>query len=89
MPAPRPDRSTLYRDAVRASLLGLMVNALLGVVKLIGGIVGHSFALVTDVFTASLPRPGGPGQGGGRPTYPQGAIGLAHSVTVRQIRRRR
>jgi cation diffusion facilitator family transporter len=48
MSARRPDRSALYRDAVRASLLGLFVNATLGVVKLVGGIVGHSSALVTD-----------------------------------------
>jgi hypothetical protein len=47
------------------------------------------FALVTDVYATSLLRPGGPGRGDGRPTYPQGAIGLARSVTVRQIRRRR
>lgn len=48
MPAPPRDSSALYRDAVRASLLGLVVNGLLGAVKLAGGIIGHSFALIAD-----------------------------------------
>lgn len=39
---------TLYRSAVRAALAGLAANLLLGVVKLVGGIVGDSFALVSD-----------------------------------------
>ncbi|TWT85475.1 putative cation efflux system protein [Posidoniimonas polymericola] len=38
----------LYRDVTRAATLGLAVNLLLGVVKLIGGIIGNSFALVAD-----------------------------------------
>ena len=38
----------VYRDATRAALLGLIVNMALGVIKLIGGIVGHSFALISD-----------------------------------------
>lgn len=47
------------------------------------------FALVTDVLATTLVRPGGPQRNGRRPTYPQGAIGLARSVAIRQIRRRR
>ncbi|MDR3620078.1 MAG: cation diffusion facilitator family transporter [Paludisphaera borealis] len=50
----------LYREAVRATALGLAVNLGLGVAKLAGGIVGGSLALVSDavnslgdVFTSS------------------------------------
>lgn len=42
----------LYRTASRAALLGLVVNLALGVVKLIGGIAGHSFALVSDAINS-------------------------------------
>ncbi|TWT30437.1 putative cation efflux system protein/MT2084 [Posidoniimonas corsicana] len=38
----------LYRQVTHAAVLGLVVNLALGVVKLAGGIVGHSFALVAD-----------------------------------------
>ena len=48
MPSPPRDSSALYREAVRASLLGLVVNGALGAVKLAGGIIGHSFALIAD-----------------------------------------
>lgn len=48
MAAPPRNCPALYQEAVRASLLGLVVNGLLGVIKLVGGIVGHSSALVTD-----------------------------------------
>jgi cation diffusion facilitator family transporter len=37
-----------YPEVTRAALLGLVVNLLLGVVKLVGGVVGHAFALVAD-----------------------------------------
>lgn len=37
-----------YGEVTRAALLGLVVNLVLGVVKLVGGIVGASFALVAD-----------------------------------------
>ena len=50
----------LYREAVRATALGLVVNLALGVAKLAGGLVGGSLALVSDavnslgdVFTSS------------------------------------
>jgi cation diffusion facilitator family transporter len=42
----------LYRNATRAALLGLGVNFALGVVKLIGGIVGQSFALISDAVNS-------------------------------------
>jgi cation diffusion facilitator family transporter len=42
----------LYRSAVRAALLGLVVNLLLGVVKLAGGVIGHSFALISDAVNS-------------------------------------
>lgn len=38
----------IYRDAMRATALGLAINLALGVVKLVGGIVGDAFALVSD-----------------------------------------
>lgn len=50
----------LYREAMRATALGLVINLALGVAKLVGGIVGGSLALVSDavnslgdVFTSS------------------------------------
>ena len=42
----------LYRDATRAACLGLLLNLGLGVVKLVGGIVGQSFALVADAINS-------------------------------------
>lgn len=53
-------KRTLYREAVRATALGLVVNLILGVAKLAGGIIGGSMALISDavnslgdVFTSS------------------------------------
>jgi cation diffusion facilitator family transporter len=43
---------SLYRDATRAALLGLVVNLALGLVKLAGGIVGKSFALISDAINS-------------------------------------
>ncbi|MDI1352752.1 MAG: cation diffusion facilitator family transporter, partial [bacterium] len=37
-----------YWQAKKVTLLGALVNALLGVIKLIGGIIYHSHALVAD-----------------------------------------
>jgi len=37
-----------YRVAIRATLIGLGVNCTLGVVKLVGGVLGQSFALISD-----------------------------------------
>jgi cation diffusion facilitator family transporter len=41
-----------YRSAIRAALLGLAVNLLLGIVKLVGGVVGRSFALISDAINS-------------------------------------
>lgn len=45
-------RAALYRSATRAILLGLAVNASLGVAKLIGGLAGRSFALLSDAVNS-------------------------------------
>jgi cation diffusion facilitator family transporter len=42
----------LYRQAWRAALFGLIVNLFLAATKLVGGIVGHSFALVSDAINS-------------------------------------
>ncbi len=42
----------LYREASRAALIGLVVNIALGVTKLVGGVVGSSFALVSDAVNS-------------------------------------
>lgn len=49
---PHPDRSKIYHEAIRASLLGIAVNLALGAVKLSGGILGGSFALVSDAVNS-------------------------------------
>ncbi len=41
-----------YREVTRAAILGLLVNLALGIVKLAGGIVGHSFALIADAVNS-------------------------------------
>lgn len=42
----------LYRSATRTAAAGLAINLTLGVVKLVGGIVGQSFALVSDAVNS-------------------------------------
>lgn len=42
----------LYRDAGRAALLGLVINLLLGLVKLGGGVFGRSVALISDAVNS-------------------------------------
>ncbi len=42
----------VYREVHRAASLGLWLNLLLGVVKLVSGIVGQSFALVADAVNS-------------------------------------
>jgi cation diffusion facilitator family transporter len=42
----------LYRDVTRAALLGLVVNLALGVAKLVGGLTGGSFALISDAVNS-------------------------------------
>jgi cation diffusion facilitator family transporter len=44
----RPEKAALYREATRAAELGLVVNGALGIAKLVGGIVAHSYALISD-----------------------------------------
>ncbi len=41
-------RDSIYREAANAALFGLIVNVSLGIVKLVAGILGHSFALIAD-----------------------------------------
>ena len=43
---------SLYRSATRAAVLGLVVNLGLGIVKLVGGIIGSSFALISDAVNS-------------------------------------
>ena len=45
-------RSMPYREATQAALLGLGVNLALGIVKLVGGIVAGSFALISDAVNS-------------------------------------
>ena len=42
----------MYRSAIRTAAAGLAINLTLGVVKLVGGIVGNSFALVSDAVNS-------------------------------------
>ena len=48
----RRDRTKLYTEVTQAARLGLIVNALLGIVKLVGGIIGQSFALIADAVNS-------------------------------------
>src|SRR3954467_14351386 len=47
-----PSRAAQYRQASQAALLGFVVNLALGVVKLVSGIVGASFALIADAINS-------------------------------------
>jgi len=42
----------LYHEATRAALVGLVINLTLGAVKLVGGIIANSFALLTDAVNS-------------------------------------
>ncbi len=42
----------LYRSATRTAAAGLAINLALGAVKLVGGVVGQSFALVSDAVNS-------------------------------------
>jgi cation diffusion facilitator family transporter len=42
----------MYASASRAAALGLLVNLALGAAKLVGGLVGHSFALLSDAVNS-------------------------------------
>lgn len=52
MTSGNPARSALYREAIRAAVLGLIANITLGSVKLVGGILGGSFALISDAVNS-------------------------------------
>jgi cation diffusion facilitator family transporter len=43
---------SLYRSASRAAWLGLIINLVLGLLKLVGGLVGSSFALLSDAVNS-------------------------------------
>ena len=47
-PTPAESRRTLYRQARQAASWGIAVSLGLGLVKLLGGLFGHSLALVSD-----------------------------------------
>lgn len=47
-----PSAKSLYRQATTAALLGLVVNLALGVMKLTAGIIGGSFALISDAVNS-------------------------------------
>ena len=47
-----PTRSALYRKAIRAAILGLVINVVLGAVKLVGGLISGSFALISDAVNS-------------------------------------
>lgn len=42
----------LYREVTKAAILGLWANALLGAVKLTGGLISGSFALIADAINS-------------------------------------
>lgn len=44
--------SHLYNEVTQAAFVGLVLNLLLGIVKLVGGIVGNSFALIADAINS-------------------------------------
>jgi cation diffusion facilitator family transporter len=46
------EKSAIYREAVRAAALGLVVNLVLGVVKLVGGLASGSVALMSDAVNS-------------------------------------
>jgi len=46
------NNGSIYRDTTRAALLGLGVNVALGAVKLVGGLLGNSFALLADAVNS-------------------------------------
>ena len=48
----RPGKYHLYHEAVQATWLGLVVNLLLGCAKLAGGVVGQSYALISDAVNS-------------------------------------
>ncbi len=52
MTEPGDRRTALYRDAIRAALVGLIANLALGGVKLAAGLFGASYALIADAVNS-------------------------------------
>lgn len=50
---PESDRPSAADKALRTTALGLIVSAVLAVVKGIGGVLGHSYALIADAIESS------------------------------------
>jgi cation diffusion facilitator family transporter len=48
----QPGKQKLYREVVRATWLGLAVNLALGLAKLFGGMLGQSYALISDAVNS-------------------------------------
>ncbi len=48
----QPEPGAIYRRVSRAAQLGLAVNLALGTVKLVGGVLGNSFALISDAVNS-------------------------------------
>src|SRR6516165_5465723 len=48
----QPLKDQLYAEVVRATWLGLLVNLALGCAKLTGGLVGRSYALISDAVNS-------------------------------------
>ena len=48
----QPAKYHLYHEPVRATWLGLVVNLALGCTKLVGGLVGQSYALISDAVNS-------------------------------------
>jgi cation diffusion facilitator family transporter len=48
----QPGKDRLYREVVSATWLGLAINLLLGIAKLAGGVLGRSFALISDAVNS-------------------------------------
>ena len=48
----RRSTESLYRDATRAAWIGLVINVSLGIIKLCGGLLANSFALLTDAVNS-------------------------------------
>jgi|CXWL01.1.fsa_nt_gi cation diffusion facilitator family transporter len=53
MPTPSPELAERLDRGVRAAQAGLLANVVLALVKLLAGLVGHSYALVADAIESS------------------------------------
>ncbi len=47
-PAPAQHKAERYLSGARLALLGVMVNAFLGIVKILAGLLGNTYALIAD-----------------------------------------